>query len=136
MRIQKKLFSSWIGCLFLGLMACGDPPQRELVSAPAHLIERDQMIKLMVEMQILEAKVIETARTDKAKAFKVFIDAQKKLMAHHGIDSAQYYESERYYMQQISEYHDMITAVADTIDYMRNNIKEPEESAKAMGSDG
>lgn len=106
------------------LMACSDAVQQETFAAPDKLIPKEQMIGMMMEVQILEAKVIESSKTDRYKAVTIFNNAQRKLFAKYELDSAQYYESEQYYMQDVKLYHEMISAVADSIDYLRNNLTE------------
>lgn len=98
--------------------------QGDRMKAPENLIPKEEMVNLMVEMQILEAKFIETHAKSSMGAISDFNEAQKKLLASLNTDSAQYYTSEQYYMQDLGQYYDMISAVTDTIDSMRNALKE------------
>jgi len=113
-------------CLF----ACSDGKQEEKVATdlevPDHIIPMELMVEVMIEMQILEAKVIES-KLQTEQAVAAFNGAQKKLLASYGLDSAQYYESDQFYLQDLEVYSQIVTAMTDSIDYRRNQLKDNQD---------
>lgn len=107
--------------LLISVVACSD--QQQQLDTPENLIPKKKMIDVMVEMQILEAKIVES-RLQKDKALAAFNKAQKKLLASFEVDSTQYYTSDHYYMQDVATYQQLISAMTDTIDQMRNRLTE------------
>lgn len=122
---MKKMQNAWLlGVMLLAMFSCGDPEQRQVLPPPADLIPKERMVELMIEMQILEAKVVEGTKTKRDSAIHIFNDAQHKLLAKLGTDSAQYYSSEAFYMQDLKMYAEMVTIMADSIDLMRNRLSD------------
>lgn len=120
--VNKPLFA--IGWL-CGISAC----QNESKQLPPP-ITPDKMIQVLIDIHLAESQVPNLVSTPDSAYFlnKAF---EQKVFQKHQIDSATYYQSYAYYLENIAEFEKMYAVVVDSLVYRESthNLGKPMESS-------
>lgn len=82
---------------------------------PQDLINQDEMVKVMIEIHLLEAKINNTP-VDPADSTQAVYDHYEKLLFQDlGITQEQYERSFNYYVDNPNQFEKIYTAVVDTL---------------------
>lgn len=101
--------------VLLFLTSCGGNETPTIdVEKPDNLISEKKMVEIMIETQILEAKIVDKRMSEK-EAISTFNKFEKVIFEQNGVDSALYYSSYNYYLGNLETFKNMITAVSDTL---------------------
>lgn len=92
--------------LFLVVFACAKKTEYH---KPDNLIPKDKMVDVLYDLSIFQSQVNHNKDPEFNKSIPTF------LKNRHGIDSAQFVNSNKYYASQIEEYHKMYIKVYDSI---------------------
>ncbi|MFS4454695.1 DUF4296 domain-containing protein [Maribacter sp. 2304DJ31-5] len=111
---MKKQFIFLITLFFL--FAC----REKLVEAPENLIPKEEMIKILKDMAILNA----AKTTDIGRLKKYEIDPTNYVFEKYAIDSAQFVESDRYYASVPLEYESIYSKVKALLEEERAHMEE------------
>ncbi|PKQ70165.1 hypothetical protein Rain11_0825 [Raineya orbicola] len=114
-----------IGCA-LGVIAC----QSEKKQSPPPL-SPEKMIQVLIDIHIAESQVPNLVSTPDSSYFlnKAF---ERKVFQKHKIDSAAYYQSYAYYLENIAEFEKMYAIVVDSLVYRESthNLGKPLDTAQ------
>ena len=102
----------------------------ETVEKPENLLSEEKMVDLVLETQLLEAKVIEAKIKDQDSAIQVYNQQEKLLFDEYGVDSAAYYESHAYYVQELEIFQRVMDSVVIRLDSMRKKEETPKTIQK------
>lgn len=97
--------------LLLALPACQRP---EEPPRPAVLVPKEQMITLLADLHLLEARV-ENSRLSADSARALFQSQQKELLWQREISDSAFHRSYRYYGIHGKDLDDIYAAVIDTL---------------------
>ena len=102
----------WVGLVIGTLLWVGCVPEPE---QPIDLIPRAQMVDMLIQIHLLEAKMNKVPkRTDDSVKY-VFEHYQKFIFEDFDVDSAQYRRSITYYMDNPGEFIPVYQAVVDSL---------------------
>lgn len=89
--------------------ACSDP------EAPEDLIGQDLMVKVMIEVHLLEARINKVPIDPVDSTQAVYEHFEKQLFDDLGISQDQYERSFNYYVDHPNEFEKIYNAVVDTL---------------------
>lgn len=112
---MKKYF------LFLAIsifsLSCRDIEKTQ--SAPENLLTKEQMINIMTELHMAEAKT-STARLPSDSAHMLFLHLQERVMLKYNTDTAQYNSSYKWYAENVKQMDEIYSAVVDSLEARKN----------------
>lgn len=111
--------------LLLAAPACQTP---EDVPAPKDLLPREQMISLLADLHVLEARV-ENSRLMPDSARSLFLAQQKTLLWQREISDSTFYRSYRYYGIHRKDLNEIYQAVIDTLTKRADKLEAAESHA-------
>jgi hypothetical protein len=120
--VNKKL-SVLIG-VFMMLLSC---KQEKL---PAGIIEKEKMINLLVDMQIVDAYLNQVANVD-----TMLLQAKSRytyIFKKHAIDSVKFSRSLNYYSLRSIELNEMYQTVIDSLEHMKERAKPKPQKVKRV----
>ena len=97
--------------LLLAAPACQTP---EEAPKPKDLLPREQMISLLADLHVLEARV-ENSRLMPDSARSLFLTQQKALLWQHKVSDSTFFRSYRYYGIHRKDLNEIYQAVVDTL---------------------
>ncbi|MCB9426968.1 MAG: DUF4296 domain-containing protein [Flavobacteriales bacterium] len=111
----------YISVLFL-VLSCA---QKTSYEQPDNLIPRDKMVDILYDLSIFQSQVNHNRDPEFNKSIPTF------LKNRHGVDSAQFVNSNKYYASQIEEYQKMYNEVYDSLRVVIDRAEaEPYEPSK------
>jgi len=121
--------NKWIFLFLLVVgVACKDP---ETVQDPDWLYNRDQMIGFLVDMHIVEAKLIKLGmRKDTTSKIYNFYE-QQLFKKHHFVDSI-YYKSYNYYLDDVNRMTEIYEAVVDSLNVREQLVKQENQGDNSL----
>lgn len=109
----------WLCALGLLVTACQKP---EEVPMPAHLVPREKMINLLIELHLLEARTDAAALpSDSARA--LFRQQQKNVYRRYEISDSVFVQSYRYYAIHEKDLDEIYTIVVDSLTQRENRYQ-------------
>ena len=121
---MKRLFRPLPGllaALLLALPACQRPEEPPL---PADLLPKEQMIRVLADIHILEARVENSGLSvDSARA--LFLSQQKALLWRHEVSDSAFQRSYRYYGVHGKDLDEIYGAVIDTLSQREKRFGAP-----------
>lgn len=106
---MKKRFIITMVCLAL-LMGCVGEPEK-----PVDLIEKPEMVELLIQVHLLEAKVNKVPKRTGDSTQFLFNHYQNLLFEDMNIDSVSYRSSMTYYLDNPKELISIYEAVVDSL---------------------
>jgi hypothetical protein len=110
--VKKIIF-----CLLL-LASCQSSPK-----TPPGILDQDSMINILIDIHVAEAKANSAGlrSPDSVQVYYKFLE--KDVFSKHSTDSTRYYNSYRYYMENIKQMDQIYAAVVDSLSLRENSIK-------------
>jgi hypothetical protein len=110
-----------LAALLLALPACQRPEEPPL---PADLLPKEQMIRVLADIHILEARVENSGLSvDSARA--LFLSQQKALLWRHEVSDSAFQRSYRYYGVHGKDLDEIYGAVIDTLSQREKRFGAP-----------
>lgn len=106
---MRKSIVITLACL-AGLMGCVGEPEK-----PENLIEKPEMIDVLIQVHLLEAKINKVPKRKGDSAQYVYDHFQNMLFEDMNIDSARYHRSMAFYMDNPRELTSIYQAVVDSL---------------------
>ena len=107
--------------LLLALPACQRP---EEPLRPADLLPKEQLIPLIADLHLLEARV-EGSRLSPDSSRALYLSEQKNLLSKRGVTDSAFQRSYRYYGIHGKDLDDIYGAVIDTLTRREAKFKPP-----------
>ena len=111
--------------MLLLAVACQRP---EEAPRPAELLPKEQLIPLLVDLHVLEARV-ETSRLSPDSARALFQSEKKSLLWYHEVSDSVFERSYRYYGVHGKDLNDIYGAVIDTLTQREARLTPPAPAA-------
>lgn len=92
------------------LMGCVGEPEK-----PENLIEKPEMVDLLIQVHLLEAKINKVPKRPGDSTQLLFDHYQMLLFEDLGVDSARYRSSMTYYLDNPGEFTSIYQAVVDSL---------------------
>ncbi len=109
----------WAKYLFLVMALLFTQCKKE--KKPEGLLERDEMVSLMVEMYLAEAK-ISISRISRDSAAKLFAPFEEAELTDRGLSDSTLKANYEYYLQKPKELEQILDAVIDTLNLREQRI--------------
>lgn len=123
--MRKHIFLFFLALTFL--VACSD-------DAPKGIIGRDKMVKLMIDVHIIDGVLYNLNESTADTLYKYGSDKYNKLFKSYQTDSAQFKKSLKYYIQRpeiVSKmYADIMTTLQAKEDSLIKKQKEENKQSK------
>lgn len=114
-----------VSVLLLGT-AC--EKSEDLVDPPADLLEKDQMISLLIDLHLAEAKMSYTGSRNADSIEIIYRNYEQAIFEEHHATDSSYLHSYEYYLDHMDELEEIYSAVVDSLSVM-NSV----EKAKDVG---
>ncbi|MDO7876213.1 DUF4296 domain-containing protein [Hymenobacter sp. ASUV-10] len=112
---MKPAFSHLASLGLAALLALGACQRPEQAPKPADLLSREQVIRVLTDVHVLEAQVEQSRLpTDSARA--LFLQQKKLLMKWYNVDDSAFLHSYRYYGSHGKDLDEIYGAVNDTLE--------------------
>ena len=121
MKTFRRCCLGLLAPLLLALPACDRP---EDADAPPHLLPKDEMVRLLADLHLLEARV-ENSRLPPDSARALFLAQQKELLWSREITDSTFQRSYRYYGVHGKDLSEIYNAVIDTLTQRQLNLTPP-----------
>jgi hypothetical protein len=108
---RRRSLALLLAPLLLASPACQRP---EEAPKPADLLPKEQMIRLLADLHVLEARV-ENSRLPQDSARALYLARQKDLLWRYEVTDSTFQRSYRYYGVHGKDLHDIYGAVIDTL---------------------
>jgi hypothetical protein len=108
--------------LMIGFLSfsCIDKDKR--TTAPENLLTKEQMIGILTEMHIAEAKA-SAARLPHDSATTFFMHLQEQIMDKYNTDTAQYRLSYKWYSENVKEMDEIYATVVDSLGARESTVR-------------
>lgn len=113
--------TGWIKCLSLAMVLCLTRCSSE-EKKPKGLLSKEEMVSLMVEVYLAEAK-ISINNISRDSAAKLFVPFEESILAERGMADSTLKANYSYYLQKPVELESILDAVIDTL-----NLREQRAS--------
>ncbi|MEM9671194.1 MAG: DUF4296 domain-containing protein [Bacteroidota bacterium] len=100
----------------------------ELVAPPADLLSKDQMVSILIDLHLAEAKMSYTGSRKADSIEIIFRNYERAIFDEHSITDSTYFRSYEYYLEHMDQMERIYTAVVDSFSVM-NSL----EKAKDLG---
>nr|WP_262895147.1 DUF4296 domain-containing protein [Hymenobacter jeongseonensis] len=110
------------------MSACQRP---EEAPAPADLLPKEQMISLLTDLHVLEARV-ESSRLHPDSARALYLSQHKRLLKQSQVTDSAFQRSYRYYGIHGKDLNDIYSAVVDTLN-ARSRRADPASAIPGAG---
>jgi len=104
--------------LLLLLTACAESPK-----PPAGTLDKDRMINILIDIHVAEARAGGAALRSQDSSTVYYKVLEAEVFKKHGVDSTTYYNSYRYYMNNLKQMDQIYAAVVDSLSLRENSIK-------------
>ena len=137
-KTKMQIFLLLSGLVLVFLTACGgNSTNEQAVDKPENLLSEEEMVRGMLETQLLEARLMEQKASLGQDTLQIMYNHyEKELLARLGTDSTTFYASHEYYVADLEMYHRIMSAVADSIDSQRRaQVEETKAKIEAEKSE-
>lgn len=110
--------------IFILIFSCAE----KLIESPENLIPLEKMVDVLNDMAILNA----ARTTNGTKLNASGVETMKFIFEKHGIDSAQFVLSDRYYASRPIEYESIYTNVQVRLEAEEERLKELKQLADSL----
>ncbi len=117
--------------IFIGCFACSADDQKQ---KPSWVLEKDQMIAYLIDLHIVESKLIKLGITRDSTS-KIFEHYEEALFKEHEITDTIYRNSFNYYLEDVNEMTAIYVAVVDSLMVREQLEKQNSEKNKKEKKD-
>ncbi|WP_310392085.1 DUF4296 domain-containing protein [Hymenobacter sp.] len=130
--IRRRCLGSLLPPLLLALPACQRP---EEPPRPADLLSQEQMVPLLADLHLLEARV-ESSRLSPDSARALYLSEQKALLWKREVSDSAFQRSYRYYSIHGKDLGNIYTLVIDTLTRREAKFAPAGTAPKPPGTPG
>ncbi|WP_027138342.1 DUF4296 domain-containing protein [Gaetbulibacter saemankumensis] len=112
------------GVLLALVLSCNNSGKPE---KPDNLISKKDMINILIDARLIGS----SSGINKRKMREAGIDVDKYVLEKYGIDSLQFAQSNEYYAYYIDDYEEIYEKIVDSLEGLKNTLKEFEEQEEA-----
>ncbi len=116
-----------LSVLFCSLLGCSE--EKVKVDKPKGLLSENEMIQLMMDFYILEAKVKEV-RVGRDSAKVLYRELEPLVYQQHDIDSVDYRQSLEYYLHFPETMETFYSAIVDSLSLKERVANDKEKASK------
>lgn len=109
--VTRRFVWPWAALLAAGLGSCQRP---EEVPPPGNLMPREQLVSLLADLHLLEARV-EAAGLSPDSARALYLQQEKNLFWKREVNDSLFRQSYRYYASHDKDLDDIYATVIDTL---------------------
>ena len=103
---------------FLLMASCKSAPK-----TPPGILDQNSMINVLIDIHVAEAQANSAGLRSQDSVQVYYKVLEKDVFGKYGIDSTRYYDSYRYYMENIKQMDQIYAAVVDSLSLRENSIK-------------
>lgn len=103
--------------LLISILSCAKEKK------PAGLLPKSEMVSLMMEMYLAEARIT-ISRLPKDSAFQLFFPFEKSVLEKHGISDSTLKANYTYYLEKPAEMESLVDAVIDSLSLREQRIEK------------
>ncbi|MGD1889175.1 MAG: DUF4296 domain-containing protein, partial [Cyclobacteriaceae bacterium] len=100
----------------------------ELVAPPVDLLSKDQMVSILIDLHLAEAKMSYTGSRKADSIEIIYRNYERTIFNEHSVTDSTYFRSYEYYLEHMDQMERIYTAVVDSFSVM-NSL----EKAKDLG---
>lgn len=106
--------------MLLCLVACENSKK----SAPNNLIQKNQMVDLITELHLAEAKVQNMGYRSSDSSFLVYEKLQLEVLQKHKVSKADYDSSYAFYSRNLKEFDEIYAKVVDSLSLKESKLSD------------